>query len=131
MALTINYLSTDGTTKQWVIDGCTSGGSYTLRNESSRSTINTYAGASLHSFVYKNVVTSYYDCSTTFLSDVQASMFATDFLLSPYITITSEDYENSTPAEIETNSVSVKTNRTDGVVSYDFTIKVSTPRVWR
>lgn len=131
--LTINYLSTDGTIKTVSIgcDGTTNhGGQYVIRNEADKRLIQTYAGASLHQHVYKNVVYHYYDCNTTFVSDGDASSFATDILISPYITITSEEYPTAVEAILDASSVRMQSNRTDGVVSYSFSIKVATPSIW-
>lgn len=129
--LTISYYSPiDGQTKTYLIgcDGATDhGGSYRLRKEHNRSNIKKYvSSSSLTSQCYKIETTTYYDCNTKFLSDIEASAFATHFFNGINFTVTSEDFASATPCLLSTTSAPIKTNVLDGVVIYEFTLEIAT-----
>lgn len=130
--LTISYYSPiSGQTETFNIgcDGTTDhGGSYRLRKEFVRSNIKQYVShSSLTSKCYKVETTTYYDCNTKFMSDADASTFATHLMSGVNFTITcTEDSYTNEPALLITTSAPVKTNAKDGVVTYDFTMQIST-----
>lgn len=130
--LTITYYSpSSGTTSTLNIgcDGSTDyGGSYQLRREHNRSDIKKYvSSSSLTSINYKVETTTYYDCNTKFMTDAEASAFATNFLGGMNFQVTcSEDSYTNAPVLLVSTSAPYKTNVKDGVVMYEFTIQIAT-----
>lgn len=108
--------------------GCEYGGSYRLRREHNRSDIKKYLStSSLTSINYKLETTTFYDCTTKFMSDAEAIGFARDFMGGMNFQVTcAEDSLTNEPAILASTSAPTKSNIQDGVVSYDFTIQIST-----
>lgn len=106
--------------------GCEYGGSYRLRREHNRSYIKKYLStSSLASINYKLETTTYYDCTTKFMSDAEAILFTRDFMGGMNFEVTCDEVSQA-PALLVSTSASTKSNIQDGVVSYDFTVQLST-----